>query len=217
MRKAPDYADAWAMLALLCLQDYAQGFNLQTDSLASGSTAARRAVEAAPSNHLAYVGLAQALFFQKEFQGFRNAAERAVALNSMDGNSIAFLGELLTYSGDRSAASRWPDAPSSSIPIIPDGTGMPTTTTPTAGETTVARWISRSRSICRATGTCTRRSPPPTDSSASVMRPAKPCGICSEVRPNFAATVRKDVEKWWDPEYGERLIDGLRKAGLEIC
>ncbi len=27
--KAPDYADAWAMLALLCLQDYGQGFNLQ--------------------------------------------------------------------------------------------------------------------------------------------------------------------------------------------
>ena len=88
------------MLALLCVQDYAQGFNLQADSLASGSTAARRAVEAAPSNHLAYFSLAQALFFQKEFQSFRNAAERAVALNPMDGNSIAFLGELLTYAGD---------------------------------------------------------------------------------------------------------------------
>ena len=35
------------------LQDYAQGFNLQPDSLARGSSAARRAVEAAPSNHLA--------------------------------------------------------------------------------------------------------------------------------------------------------------------
>ena len=29
VRKAPAYADAWAMLALLCVQDYAQGFNLQ--------------------------------------------------------------------------------------------------------------------------------------------------------------------------------------------
>ena len=84
----------------LCVQDYAQGFNLQADSLASGLTAARRAVEAAPSNHLAHFSLAQALFFRKEFQGFRNAAERAVALNPMDGNSIAFLGELLTYAGD---------------------------------------------------------------------------------------------------------------------
>ena len=100
VRKAPAYADAWAMLALLCVQEYAQGFKLQADSLASGSTAARRAVEAAPSNHLAHFSLAQALFFHKEFQSFRNAAERAVALNPMDGNSIAFLGELLTYAGD---------------------------------------------------------------------------------------------------------------------
>src|SRR5207248_1255809 len=91
VRKAPAYADAWAMLALLCVQEHAQGFNLQADPLTSGAIAARRAVEAAPSNHLAYFSLAQALFFQKEFQAFRNAAERAVALNPMDGNSIAFL------------------------------------------------------------------------------------------------------------------------------
>ncbi len=101
VEKAPDHADAWAMLALLCVQDYAQGFELQKDSLARGLTAARRAVEAAPSNHLAHFALAQALFFQKEFQSFRNAAERALALNPCDGNSIAFLGELLTYAGDR--------------------------------------------------------------------------------------------------------------------
>src|SRR5207237_1774505 len=72
----------------------------QADPLTSGAIAARRAVEAAPSNHLAYFSLAQALFFQKEFQAFRNAAERAVALNPMDGNSIAFLGDLLTWAGD---------------------------------------------------------------------------------------------------------------------
>ena len=65
------------MLALLCLQDYAQSFNLQADSLARGSDAARRAVEAAPSSPLASFSLAQALFFQKEFEGFRNVAERA--------------------------------------------------------------------------------------------------------------------------------------------
>ena len=100
VRRAPAYADAWAMLAWLCIQDYAQGFNLQADSLASGLNAAQRAVEAAPSNHLAHFSLAQALFFRRELQGFRNAAERAVALNPMNGDSIAFLGELLTYAGD---------------------------------------------------------------------------------------------------------------------
>ena len=51
------------MLALLCVQDYAQGFNLQADALANGLAAARRAVDVAPSNHLAHYSLAQALFF----------------------------------------------------------------------------------------------------------------------------------------------------------
>jgi tetratricopeptide (TPR) repeat protein len=37
-----------------------------------------------------------------------------------------------------------------------------------------------------------------------------------KVRPDFAASVRKDIEKWWEPEYVDRLIDGWRKAGLEI-
>src|SRR5262249_6962586 len=101
VEKAPGYADAWAMLAFLHLQDYAQGFALRADSLTAGLAAARRAVEAAPSNPLAHFSLAQAFFFQKEHQSVRSEAERTVALNPMDGNSIAFMGELLTYAGDR--------------------------------------------------------------------------------------------------------------------
>src|SRR6266850_2740423 len=100
VERAPTYGDAWAMLALLCVQDYAQGFDLQSDSLTRGTTAAQRAVQATPSNHLAYFSLAQAHFFQKELQSFRNAAERSVALNPMDGNSLAYIAELLTYAGD---------------------------------------------------------------------------------------------------------------------
>ena len=214
--KAPDYADAWAMLALLCLQDYAQGFGLQPDSLASGLNAARRAVEAAPSSPLALFSLAQALFFQKEFESFRNAAERAAALNPMDGNSIAFLGELLTYAGDSERGLRWRDAPSSSIPIIPDGTGTPTTTTRTARATTAAHSMSRARSICRATGVRTWRRPPPADSSGSVMRPERLSGSCSSCGRTSRPPYASDLEKWWEPEYVERLIDGLRKAGLEL-
>ena len=38
-----------------------------------------------------------------------------------------------------------------------------------------------------------------------------------KLRPDFANTIRKDVEKWWEPDYGKHFIDGLRKAGLEIA
>ena len=38
-----------------------------------------------------------------------------------------------------------------------------------------------------------------------------------QLRPDFAVTAREDIGKWWDPDLVERLIDGWRKAGLEIA
>jgi hypothetical protein len=46
---------------------------------------------------------------------------------------------------------------------------------------------------------------------------AKSLHALLKLRPDFADTIRKDVEKWWEPDYGKHLIDGLRKAGLEIA
>ena len=37
-----------------------------------------------------------------------------------------------------------------------------------------------------------------------------------KLRPDFATIARQLSEKWWNPEYVEHLIDGWRKAGLEI-
>jgi TolB-like protein len=214
--KAPAYGDAWAMLSLLCVQDYAQGFDLQPDSLTSGLSAAQRAVEVAPSNHLAYCGLAQAVFFRKEFQAFRNAAERAVALNPMDGNSIAILGELLIYAGDWERGLGLAGRAKQLNPHHPgwywyadfynayrqgDYRGalnfalkinLP------------GHWFSHA-AIAAAYGQL-----------GELGAAAKALQALLKVRPDFAATVRKDIEKWWEPEYVDRLIDGWREAGLKI-
>ena len=215
VRKAPDYADAWAMLAFLCIQDYAQGLNLQSDSLTRGRTAAQRAVETAPSNHLAYAVLAQALFFQREFQGFRNAAERAVALNSMDGDSIAFLGELLTYAGDWDRGLALAGRAKQLNPHHPGwywyadfynayrqgddrgGLGF-------ALKINIpGHWFMHA-AMCACYGQIGER-----DAADKALQDLL------RVRPNWTATVRKDIEKWWEPEYVERLIDGWRKAGVQ--
>jgi hypothetical protein len=37
------------------------------------------------------------------------------------------------------------------------------------------------------------------------------------IRPDFAVVAREELGKWWDPELIEHLIEGLRKAGLEIA
>ena len=36
------------------------------------------------------------------------------------------------------------------------------------------------------------------------------------LRPDFATVARREYAKWYDTEDIERLVDGLRKAGLEI-
>jgi TolB-like protein/class 3 adenylate cyclase len=216
VRKAPAYGDAWAMLALLCVQDYAQGFKVQPDSLPRGLNAANLAVEVAPSNHLAYCGLAQALFFQKEFQSFRNAAERAVALNAMDGNSIAILGELLIYAGDWERGLALAGRAKQLNPHHP-------------GWYWYADFYNayRQGDYRGALNFALRINLPGHWFSHGAMAAAygqlgergaatKALQDLLKLRPDFAATVRKDIEKWWEPEYVDRLIDGWRQAGLEI-
>ncbi|MEO8191427.1 MAG: hypothetical protein ABI682_13885, partial [Acidobacteriota bacterium] len=44
----------------------------------------------------------------------------------------------------------------------------------------------------------------------------KALGELLALKPDFPGVVRVVAANWWNPEYCERLIDGLRKAGLEI-
>jgi len=217
VQNAPAYADAHAMLALLCVQDHGQGFNLRPESLTSGLTAARRAVEAGPSNHLAFFSLAQALFFHDERQSFRNAAERAVTLNPMDGNSIAFLGELLTYAGDRARGLALAGRAKQLNPNHPGWywyadfydayrQGDDRGALNFALKVNLPDHWGMHVMMAAAYGQLGER-----DAAAKAVRDLL------KVRPDFIATVRKDVEKWWEPEYVERVFDGLRKAGMEFA
>ena len=97
---APAYADAWAMLALLYLEEYSLDFNSRPDPLGRALQAARRATDIAPSNALANNALARSHFFRKEIPAFRVAADRALSLNPFNGPTLAGLGALIAYSGD---------------------------------------------------------------------------------------------------------------------
>jgi TolB-like protein/Tfp pilus assembly protein PilF len=216
VEKAPAHADAWAMLALLCVQDYGQGFDLHADSLARGSTAARRAVETAPSSPLAFFSLAQALFFQKDFPGFRHAAERAAVLNPMDGNSIAFLGELLTYAGDWERGLALAERAKQLNPHHPGWywyadfynayrQGDDRGALAFALKVNLPGHWGAHAAMAAAYGQLGER-----DAAAKAVRDLL------KLRPDFAAKIRKDSEKWWAPEYVERFIDGVRKAGLDV-
>ena len=100
VEKAPDNADCWASLATMYLHEHHVGFNARPDPLGRALRAAQHAVAAGPSNHLAYNALAWALHFRMEFPASRNAAERTLALNPMDGSTSARMGMLIAYAGD---------------------------------------------------------------------------------------------------------------------
>ena len=216
VEKAPAYADAWAMLALLCTHEYAQGFDLQSDSLTRGATAAQCAVEAGPSNHFAWYALAQARFFQKELQGFRDAAERAVALNPMDGATIASIGEMLIFVGDGERGLQLSGSAKQLNPHYP-------------GWYWYANFYHayQQKDYRSALGFARKVNLP--GHWAQYMMIAAACGQLGDgeaagkalrslidLRPDMACTVRKVMNRWWDSESVEHLIDGLRKAGLAI-
>jgi TolB-like protein/Tfp pilus assembly protein PilF len=216
VHRAPDSADAWALLALLCVQDFGQGFGVVADPLARGAVAARRAVEAGPANHLAYFSLAQSLFFERDLGSFRQMAERAAALNPMDGNSIAFLGELLVYAGDTERGLALSDQAKRLNPHHPWWYWYANWFT-AYGQAdyrsalgyalkfnTANHWGAQSATLA----TCGQLGERETG--------ARALGVLLTLRPDFASRVRAEMKKWWDPAAVEHFIDGLRKGGLDV-
>ncbi len=216
VKRAPTNADAWAMLALLFVQDYGQGFNLQSDALNAGAMAAQRAVEAGPSNHLAHFSLAQARFFQKELQSFRNAAERAVALNPMDANALAFVGELFTYVGDSERGLALAARAKEINPNHPGWfwyadffhayrQGNYRGALDLILKTNLPGHWGMHAGIAAAAGQLGER-----EVASKAVRDLL------KMRPDYGATVHNTLAKWFDPELCAQLLDGLRQAGLKI-
>ena len=216
VRKAPAYADAWAMLSFLCGQDYVHGYELQPNALEIATSAARRAVALGASNHLAYFSLGQALWCHKDYDSFRDAAERAVVLNPMDGNSVAYLGELLIYAGSAERAMQLVERAKQLNPNHPGWYWF----------ADFYHAFSRGEyrdALSFALKAKLRGNPlAPMFVAAAygqlgdVEGGAIAAAELMKFRPELPALMRKQVEKVWNPEYGERFLEGLRKAGLEI-
>ena len=75
------HAEAWACLSRLCSQEHAFRLNPRPGSVERAREAARRAVEIDPTCQLGWEALAEASYFARDLGAFRNAAERAMALN----------------------------------------------------------------------------------------------------------------------------------------
>jgi len=217
VQQAPGNADCWAMLSMMYKEEHTHGFNLRPDSLGRALAAARRAVEAAPSNHLAYHALAATLFFRRELPAFRNAAERAVALNPMDGFTMAYLGFLIAYAGDWERGCALAEQARGLNPHHPGWYWFPSVldayrrsdyrgALDFALKVNMPGFWRTNVALAAAYGQL---------GELEAARNAVQQLLA--VRPDFAVLAREELGKWWDAELVEHLIEGLRKAGLEIA
>jgi adenylate cyclase len=213
VEEAPGYADAWAMLSLICKEELTHRFNLLPDPLGRARAAAQRAVEIAPSNHLAHHALAAAEFFLKEDQSFRIAATRAIDRNPMDGFTLAYLGFLIAYSGDweqggalsRKARGLNPHHPGWYwfVPCFDAYRNSDySAALEFAHRVNMPDFWRTNLAIAAACGQLGEAS------AASTLQ------TLLKQRPDIAEAPREELSVWWQPEMVEHLIAGLAKAGL---
>ncbi len=96
----PRYADAWAALAILLLDEYRHQFNPRPNSLERALAAARLALDLDAASQMANHAFAVTRYYKGDLEAFRTAADRALALNPRCSYTLAYLGRLHCYSGD---------------------------------------------------------------------------------------------------------------------
>jgi tetratricopeptide (TPR) repeat protein len=100
VERYPRNAELWACLAQLYLNEFNFGFNPRPDPLDRALKAADRAFELDGASQFANQQLAQVYFFRRDLVRFRRAADRAIALNPLDTNTLGIIGLLFVHIGE---------------------------------------------------------------------------------------------------------------------
>ena len=217
VEQAPGNGDCWAMLSLLYREEYTHAFNPRPDALDRALAAARRAIETAPSNHLAYSALASVQFFRRDLHAFRSAGQKAIALNAMDGFTIGYMGFQTAYSGDWDRGCELMEKARNLNPNYPGWYWLPTSFNAYrkgdyAGALDLALKVNMPR-FWRAGAALAAIY----GQLGELELARKALRELLAERPDFAQVGRQECEKSWQPEFVDHLMDGLRKAGLEIA
>jgi TolB-like protein len=105
--REPMFADAWAGLALLYLDEYVYGYTPEAASsgpLERAREAARTALDIDGENYFANLALARVRFFGGDLEGFARSADRVLALDPNNAEALALIGTLREVSGDTDGA-----------------------------------------------------------------------------------------------------------------
>jgi TolB-like protein len=213
-----DQAGVWACLSQVYLDEANFGFNTRPDDpLDRALHAAQRAVDIDPTGQLGCQVLAQAYFFRHDLEAFLPAAEKAMALNPRDSNSLGILGLLIAHTGDFDRGAR---ITRRAMDLNPHHAAFYhfgpiwehfhnrdyEKALVRAKRANMPGFFWPYLVVAATSGYLGRR----TEAEAAVKQ-------LLDLDPEFAAQARQKVESWhFASGLLEPLLDGLRKAGLEI-
>jgi adenylate cyclase len=213
------YSQAWAMLADNYIQEFQTNRNRRADWLDRASRAAHRAVDLDPNNYAARYALAHVYFFQRDLQRFFAEADRALELNPHDPTYLAWLGVLTAYAGKWQRGLALADK---SVKLNPD----------------YPSWLNylwfhdhyrkgEYQQALEKMLKVVRLEPgnfwPHVHLAQAYARVGHKEDAAAEVKklldvyPDFAKDARAQWKAWnWTDENTEAMLNGLRKAGLDI-
>jgi tetratricopeptide (TPR) repeat protein len=200
------------------LDEYAFGFpGNDATSLDRALTAARRGVELDRANQFAMVALAQTHFFRQDLAAFRPAAERAMALNPLNTDALGILGLEIVHTGE---FERGTAIVRRAMELNPNHAGW---------MHFAPLWNHFYKGEYEQALACVNRVDIPGQFWPFLVM-ASACGHLGRkaeaeaavrdllaLDPEFAAHVRYNVGTWhFASGLMEPILEGLRKAGLEI-
>lgn len=212
----PLYADAWAWLAMMYKEEYELGYNPRPNPLDRMEQAARKAISLESSNQQAHNVLAQALFQRKDRDEFLVQAERAVGLNPNDPFTLATQGYQIAWSG---SWERGIALVRKAIALIPEPEGwmyIPLSTDYYRRGKYEAALKEALKVNLPFFWTYVHLAM----NYAQFGREAEAKAAAAkllELYPEFETHARTELKKWWwEESMREHMIEGLRKAGLDI-
>jgi tetratricopeptide (TPR) repeat protein len=204
------------MLSILYRAEYSQGYDDVPNPLDHALAAAQRAVDLAPTHALGHFALAVVYFFCKNKVAFRVEAERGLSLNPYDAACKAFLGLLIAAAGEWDKGCEMVESAMRMNPNCPGyfyfarcwntyRLGKYEETLEAVAHANLPNAFHLSAIQAAALGQLGRRE-----------EAQKAIENVLALRPDFATAATREYSKWLDDEFVGLVIDGLRKAGLDI-
>ena len=217
VRDSPNDAECWAMLSTLYRADYSAGIDDSPSALDRSLAAAQRAVELAPTHAHGHTALAIVQFFRKNKLAFRVEAERALSLNPYDATSKAFLGLLTACSGEWEKGCEMVE---SARRVNPNGPGF-FYFAQCWNNYRLEKYEETLEFVARANLQHSFHMPSMQAAALGQLGRQEEAHHALQtllkLRPDFATAARHEYTKWLDDaELIDRILTGLRKAGLEI-